>query len=175
MTNYGSLIKEAREKAGLTQEELGKAIGVTGVAIMRYEKGQRTPSSKIIGEITKVLGADFAALVIKEVEQSVAVALDRKKQADAEFDERISKRISELESAEERKVADFVNSPIGKSIIYIFHKLNELGQDEAEKRLYELAEIPKYKRIEPTESQAESQNTTQTKKPPQDSVHPHDS
>lgn len=39
----GERIKAAREKAGITQVELGKRSGVSGVAIMRYEKGLREP------------------------------------------------------------------------------------------------------------------------------------
>lgn len=37
----GERIKAVREKAGMTQVELGKKVGVSGVAIMRYEKGTR--------------------------------------------------------------------------------------------------------------------------------------
>lgn len=51
----GTLIKEARKAKGLTQEQLGKEIGTTGVAIMRYEKGQREPSKEIIEKIANAL------------------------------------------------------------------------------------------------------------------------
>lgn len=47
----GEYIKVARKKAGLTQEELGQLIGISGVAIMRYEKGQREPSKETIEKI----------------------------------------------------------------------------------------------------------------------------
>lgn len=51
----GKLIKEARKAGGMTQEQLGKAIGMSGVAIMRYEKGQREPSKEIIEKIADAL------------------------------------------------------------------------------------------------------------------------
>lgn len=51
----GKFIKEARKAKGLTQDELGKAIGLTGVAIMRYEKNQREPSKEIIERMAEVL------------------------------------------------------------------------------------------------------------------------
>ena len=40
----GRRLKEAREKAGLTQEELGKMIGVTGSSITNYEKETSHPN-----------------------------------------------------------------------------------------------------------------------------------
>ena len=43
MNPDGERLKAAREAAGLTQEELGQRVGVTGVTIMRYEKNQRQP------------------------------------------------------------------------------------------------------------------------------------
>lgn len=53
----GEHIKSARKFAGLTQEQLGQAIGISGVAIMRYEKGQREPSKEIIEKIATALKA----------------------------------------------------------------------------------------------------------------------
>ncbi len=52
----GERIKELRSKKGLTQEELGKLIGISGVAIMRYEKGQREPDIKTIEKLALKLG-----------------------------------------------------------------------------------------------------------------------
>lgn len=43
----GNRIKTARIAKGLTQEELGKLVGVSGVAIMRYEKKPTTTKTKI--------------------------------------------------------------------------------------------------------------------------------
>lgn len=53
--NLGELIKAAREKAGMTQVELGKKVGVSGVAIMRYEKGLREPRIEQLRAIADAL------------------------------------------------------------------------------------------------------------------------
>ena len=60
--SLGENIKIAREAAGLTQEQLGAMVGVTGVAIMRYEKGQREPRSGTLLKIAKALNVDVYSL-----------------------------------------------------------------------------------------------------------------
>ena len=47
----------------MTQEELGELIGVTGVTIMRYEKGQREPRMDQLQKIGDVLGINWTYLV----------------------------------------------------------------------------------------------------------------
>lgn len=44
----GRRLKEAREMAGLTQEELGRMIGITGSAITNYEKETSHPKEPIM-------------------------------------------------------------------------------------------------------------------------------
>lgn len=56
MGDYGSRIKAAREAVNLTQEQLGRMVGVTGVTIMRYEKDQREPTQKNIKRLANALG-----------------------------------------------------------------------------------------------------------------------
>ena len=61
--SIGKRIKEAREKAGLTQAELGEKIGVTGVAVMRYEKGQRQPRPEQLQRIAAALNVSAGFLL----------------------------------------------------------------------------------------------------------------
>ena len=63
MGNYGDRIKKAREAVGLTQEQLGEKIGVTGVTIMRYEKNQREPRQKQLQSIASALGVSVGDLM----------------------------------------------------------------------------------------------------------------
>lgn len=55
ISQIGERIKNQRESLGMTQSELGEKIGVTGVAIMRYEKGLRSPKIDIIQRIAEAL------------------------------------------------------------------------------------------------------------------------
>ena len=54
----GKRIKEARENAGLTQEELGKLVGVTGSAITNYEKETSHPKESVMYSLIEALGVD---------------------------------------------------------------------------------------------------------------------
>lgn len=56
-------IKRIRKERGLTQEELGKMVGLSGVAIMRYEKGQREPKSETLEKIALALGIKVFGLM----------------------------------------------------------------------------------------------------------------
>ena len=50
---------EIRDKANLTQEQIGEKIGVTNRSYSHYENGRRTPSSataKKLIRLTKTLG-----------------------------------------------------------------------------------------------------------------------
>lgn len=54
----GKRIKEARERLGLTQEELGALVGVTGSAITNYEKGTSHPKEPVMYGLIDALDVD---------------------------------------------------------------------------------------------------------------------
>ena len=56
-------LREARTKAGMSMQELGKAVGVSPAAICRYEKGQRTPKTRIAKRIAQILGINWYELI----------------------------------------------------------------------------------------------------------------
>lgn len=55
-------IKSARLKAGMTQKELGKILGVTKQTIINYEKGTTKPSWERLEDIAKALKIDVDEL-----------------------------------------------------------------------------------------------------------------
>ena len=55
-------IKELRRKAGLSQKELGEAIGVNHSAIARYELGNRTVSVATARRLCDVFGCSMEYL-----------------------------------------------------------------------------------------------------------------
>lgn len=51
----GSRIRDERQKRGLTQEELGKLIGVSKVAISHYERGEEQPKVEKLSKLVEIL------------------------------------------------------------------------------------------------------------------------
>lgn len=118
----GQLIKAARERAGMTQEELGKKIGVTGVAIMRYEKGQRQPRLAQLQAIAAALGVGVAQLM----------------PPDNYWEDTDGNGHTEPMEPPAATPKDRIDAALDQ--------LNDEGQEKATERVEELTEIPKYQR-----------------------------
>ena len=58
----GEWIAEKRIKAGLTQAELGKKLGITKSAVCQYEKGSRAMTATAFINLCKILDANPAEL-----------------------------------------------------------------------------------------------------------------
>lgn len=56
MNDLGDLIAIGRKAKGLTQAELGEIVGVTQVAINRYESGDREPDDHMVRSLAEALG-----------------------------------------------------------------------------------------------------------------------
>lgn len=63
MSTFSENLKLQRQKKKLSQEELGKLVGVTGVTIMRYEKGLREPKLEIVKALANALKIPVAELI----------------------------------------------------------------------------------------------------------------
>lgn len=62
MDAAGSLVRSARQRAGLSQAELGRRAGVTQSVISAYESGARQPS---VPTLTRIIEATGAALDVR--------------------------------------------------------------------------------------------------------------
>ncbi|MFE4667897.1 Scr1 family TA system antitoxin-like transcriptional regulator [Streptomyces sp. NPDC056716] len=70
LRTIGRFIKAFRERSGLTQAELGKAVGYSEEQVSSIERGRRAPSVKFLIEADRVLGADgLIARLQEDVEQ----------------------------------------------------------------------------------------------------------
>jgi len=63
MNTFGDKIIEIRKSRGMTQQELGKAIGVDKRVISKYEKNQTVPSVSVANEIAKALDISLDYLI----------------------------------------------------------------------------------------------------------------
>lgn len=119
MALVGEKIKNAREAAGMTQEQLGKLLGVTGVAVMRYEKGTRQPSIN-----QRLLLSDiFQTSLLYFIDQDI-------------YEEKV---VGVYPFAEKK--------PNSKDLLNAFELLNNDGKQKAIERIQELTEIPRYKKV----------------------------
>lgn len=55
-SEFPSRLKEARERRGLTQAELGKEAGLPSTTLSHFESGSRKPSFDNLRRLTRVLG-----------------------------------------------------------------------------------------------------------------------
>ena len=56
--SYDTRLREARKRAGLTQEELGKLVGCAKTTITGYETGKSEPNMTILSKIMETLKVD---------------------------------------------------------------------------------------------------------------------
>lgn len=63
MKTLGCAIKNARVSAGMTQDELSKAIGVSRSSVAMYEKNQREPQMVVLKQLSEALSIPLDALV----------------------------------------------------------------------------------------------------------------
>ncbi len=73
----GSKIKEKRIALGLSQDELGKRLGVSKVSICGYEKGTRTPTIQNFVDLMAILGLTPDELLGREVTVNIDGVSDK--------------------------------------------------------------------------------------------------
>lgn len=59
----GEKLKEERNKKGVTEAEVARALGVTQGAISRFENGTKNPSTGVLVALAKYYGASLDYLV----------------------------------------------------------------------------------------------------------------
>ncbi len=61
--SFGENVRSCRERQGLKQESLAREVGVTQAMLCQVEKGIRTPSVAVAGEIARALGCTVDELL----------------------------------------------------------------------------------------------------------------
>lgn len=60
--NFGQSVKEKREALHMTQEQLGKKVGVSLQMISQIERGQKTATIFVAADIAKAFGCSLDEL-----------------------------------------------------------------------------------------------------------------
>jgi len=59
LREFGSQLRRARERAGLTQGQVAKHLSVTREQLSNYENGKQAPPVNVAAELAKALGTEF--------------------------------------------------------------------------------------------------------------------
>ncbi len=65
----GKLIARLRKEKKLTQEELGRLLGVSGKSVSKWERGTNTPDISLLNSLSEILGVEIGALLKGEINE----------------------------------------------------------------------------------------------------------
>jgi transcriptional regulator with XRE-family HTH domain len=127
--NMGEIIKHLRETKDLSQEELGKLVGVNRAAVSKWEKG-RVENLKIttIKNLCSVFNCTPCELMGWEEEFNKQCQL--------------SNEVNLIEKIQLQYGKDSVE------LLNYFNKLNSVGKEKAIENTLDLTAIPKYTMVE---------------------------
>ena len=135
--NLGDKIKQVRKKRGLTQKQLGNLCGMADSAIRRYESGRGNPTQKTLERIGMALDYDF-------------LALDPPRESTPESRHKIEDLMGKEPGFLDGQLPT-EKSETGKRIQRVkaaFYVMSQDGQEEATRRVEELARLPEYQKKE---------------------------
>lgn len=134
--DIGFKIKEKRNAAGLTQSQLAELSGVAVITIRQYESNKRQPRADQLRAIASALGVTVDYLL--DARPAHAASPD-----DAEREKRLGLPEGATSNAPR---AEDVEAQNKADMLEAMDKLNIPGQQEAVKRVQEMADIDRYKR-----------------------------
>jgi transcriptional regulator with XRE-family HTH domain len=93
---FRNWLKELRERAGLTQDELAAAVGTDRRNIRRWEAEGHDPSGTVLLRILEALGAEVVPKLPAELPRAVNAEVQELRTALAEAEERAAARHDQL-------------------------------------------------------------------------------
>ncbi|HKI36065.1 MAG TPA: helix-turn-helix transcriptional regulator [Gemmataceae bacterium] len=67
---FGDMLKEAREKAGLTQKQLAEKTGLPLTSIRNWEQNHRMPRLGVVPVLAKAVGVPVEQLLVMMASQA---------------------------------------------------------------------------------------------------------
>lgn len=101
----GTLVREARRRAGLTQGELARRTGTTQSAVARIERGRTEPGLRRVQAMVRACGLDLEFRIVPEDDSNWGIAWGNLQRS---LDERVEQNsawvrfIGEARAARER-------------------------------------------------------------------------
>lgn len=124
--SFSERLRAARKKAGLTQQRLAEKSGLATGTIQQYELNKRTPKPEAVAKIAEAL--DLGYSYTKDGEPYFYDFVDT---------------VQRPEYAKNEKFNN-IQYKDAQRIIEPYERLNDIGKNEAIKRVEELTELKKY-------------------------------
>ena len=80
--SFGQRFSRLRKTRGLTQEELGEKLGISGQAVSKWENDASMPDVGILVELSEILGVSLDELLGKETITTKIVPVEERKDPD---------------------------------------------------------------------------------------------
>lgn len=139
-------LRELRKSRGLTQIELSKKLEIGVASLIRYEKGERTPSIEIISRLATILGVSTNYLLDDYTSSNYPGNIDYLSVNPAEDIKNHPERYAPVRDPETGKIIAYSINNRSELLQAYFEKLNARGQDTAIQRVEELTKIPEYQK-----------------------------
>lgn len=120
----GSKIKKLRIEKGISQRDMAKMLNLSYSTYSNYENNHREPSMKIIERAAEILGVTIPELTSTAFSEKYNIPAD----GSAKYD---------FSPDADKLIIDTIRN---------MEQLNDLGKEEAAKRVYELTLIDKYRK-----------------------------
>lgn len=166
----GEKIRDIRVEKGMTQKELGEALGVSVQTISAYESGRRRPKVETLSRFADALGVPYSEFfgldgAESDYQRNYQQMLDLALKASMNKRGKISleklleglkynsaeARYSGMKALDQKtdrlyteELEDIADSELRKMVLQSFDELNRVGKIEAVKRLAELGQLPRY-------------------------------
>lgn len=166
--SFGDRLKEARQKAGLTQSELASKLEVSAAMIAQYETGKRNPKKGTLAKLAEALELGYS--YTKTGEPYFYSFVDTTTSSECKVDEKFNATqyadamkiyldtfgaMNEAENARHfeakdalRKagiVKDAPDIPAEERILRDLKELSAKGKEAAAQRINELTYVPEYR------------------------------
>ena len=128
--SFASRLKQAREDANFTQQELANALGITKSAVGNYENGVSSPKWDILLKIFDVLHVEPNFLYQDSFSPESNTTTNLTSQQSA-----LLSLLRESEARDQARISEIIRD---------FRNLNEDGKGKAVERVHELTEIKRY-------------------------------
>jgi transcriptional regulator with XRE-family HTH domain len=128
--SIGNQIRKYRKESNISQKELGNRLGMSQQQIAQYENGNRMPKVETLQRIADALG-----IYIGKLDDKWGADILNNKEDYIKFRKQLSDYEADVQKKADREEQKLVEN---------YWKLNKIGRKEAQKRVKELTEVPRY-------------------------------